>query len=449
MNIDIQEHFPFITNKYVILYIDEDNYDYQNKLSQILKDTYNLIVIKFLLNSEIKTQCPDNVIEIYPDEYTEDTLISQCQFILYFSQKERSGILANLSEKYSKAIIVDDTNLLEIIGLLMNLENVDKETLDNAREDYLKHIKNIENKNSTILPKNINLDYKKIIDNQSDNKYKINIVTFYNHHEENIINIIQKKCIVENLKNKFVGNVYVIGNDIMNKINDINESVNDAERTNLKLVEHSNSSFQNILEFINYHLTDKIVCLLRSDIVLLNHVDLDDIHNELFNSMGKDVFTLSRIDRLINGEFIKNQKLNQLLFSTEQDAWIFKSPLSSEFNELKNTGFYDKYGELYFNNVLKNNGYNLINSNKYKIIRVLYENNLDTRLIMNNIDLKGDVLKNESILNEITLVPDNSIDNIPLEQLIKVFNINDKELYKIKCELFNKYYKKKVVNEIK
>jgi hypothetical protein len=435
---NIENHFPFIQNKYLILYIDKENSIYENKLYTELKEKYN--IIKFLLNSEIKTINSENIIEMYPDEYTEDILIKNCEFILYFSKIFRSNNLAELSNKYSKCIFLNNN----ILTQYLNNENINSQIINILYNDYIKFINNIlEISNNQTIIKNINLECNKIF-NEKNNNYKINLVTFYINHAENILNIIQKKCIIENLKNKFIGNLYIIGSDLNDILNDIYEPLNESEKNQLKIIENNNSSFYNILKFINNNLIDKTICITRSDIVLLNHIDLDDIHYELKNN----IYTLSRIDRLITGEFIKYQKLNQLLFSTEQDAWIFKSPINYEFNELENIGLYDKYGELYFNNILKKCGYNLINTNKYKIIRVLHENNLDKRLLLNNNDLKRKINDNENILNEITLVPDNSIDNIPLDNLLKIFNIDDKELYQIKCDLFNKYYKKKIINEL-
>ena len=75
----------------------------------------------------------------------------------------------------------------------------------------------------------------------------------------------------------------------------------------------------------------------------------------------------------------------------------------------------------------------------------MHENNLDSRpLLTNNID--------KAILNEtvdiINIVPDSSIDNVSIDSMLKIFNIDSNELYLIKCELFNKYYKKKLISEL-
>jgi hypothetical protein len=51
--------------------------------------------------------------------------------------------------------------------------------------------------------------------------------------------------------------------------------------------------------------------------------------------------------------------------------------------------------------------------------------------------------------DEIYLLPENdSFDKVSLEQFIKYLNLDDKELYLLKCELFNKYSKNKIVENI-
>ena len=36
-----------------------------------------------------------------------------------------------------------------------------------------------------------------------------------------------------------------------------------------------------------------------------------------------------------------------------------------------------------------------------------------------------------------------------IDQLFKFFNLNEKDVYNIKCDLFNKYLKNKIINELK
>ena len=104
--------------------------------------------------------------------------------------------------------------------------------------------------------------------------------------------------------------------------------------------------------------------------------------------------------------------------------------------------FYDKYSELYFNNILKDEGYNVINNTKkYKIIRLLYENNIENRHLLNIDDTEH--IKNN--LEKICLLPDNnSVDKISIDQILSSCKLDEREMYYIKCELINKYFKNKI-----
>jgi len=304
---------------------------------------------------------------------------------------------------------------------------------------YLNLLNNNTDKKS--LEKNIN--YTLIKNSKINEVDKINILTFYKKTDINILNIIQKKCILENLKNNNVSKIFILGDNLNDELKDILE-INQPENEKLVLNEfNKNISYKDLIEFLNNNLRDKIVCIIRSDLVLPNQDELNNIEIDIISS-NNEIIAISRIDRLINGNLVKSDKLNKILYSTEQDAWIFRSPLKSNFlDSLDNVFFYDKYSELYFNQYLKMNDYNIINNtNKYKIIRILHENNVDTRLLLNN-DIK---INN---INDIFLLPDNnSFDKIPISDLLKFCNLDDNDIYEIKCSLFNKYLKNKIITEL-
>ena len=76
----------------------------------------------------------------------------------------------------------------------------------------------------------------------------------------------------------------------------------------------------------------------------------------------------------------------------------------------------------------------------------MHENNLDSRLLFDN-DINNSSNENIKIkdLDSIYLLPDNEIlDKISFEQLIKLAQIDENELYKIKCSIFDKYLKNKI-----
>jgi len=419
--------------RYIILYIDEDNKELDGEIySKFNNDQVKLI--RFLLPFENKS----NKIEIYIDDYIEEYLIEDSICIFYFSKIQRSENLINLIQKYKKNIFFE-YNFQYIVTNFDKNDEFQMESL-NAFNNYYNNLfkisKNKFNKNIKLkIEKNPNKDNMDISSDLDDEENNINIVTYYKHSPIDILNIIQKKCIYENLKNRNIKKMVVIGYNLKMHFSDII----DLMKNDMLLLHETNNNitFKDIFEISNiYFKKDKIVCILRSDIVLPNQVELNNI-----NIDNNTIISLSRIERLINGQLIKYDKLNKNLNSTEQDGWIFKSPLLIDYNLFSALFFYEKYSNLYLNNILKNNNYTLINdTKKYKIIRILFENNMENRpLLDNNINLA------ESF-NSIFLLPDNeSLEKISIDDMLKNANISQNELYLIKCDFFNKFYKNKIM----
>ena len=201
-------------------------------------------------------------------------------------------------------------------------------------------------------------------------------------------------------------------------------------------------SFSKLIKITNNIFNNKIVCIVRSDIIIQNQENIDfmDINLELSK---KKIFTISRLDRCINSKIIKSQRLSNNLFSTEQDAWLFKTPIllsENAYKILDNKYLYHKYDHLYLNKILIKNNYYIVNNTILKILRILSNNNINTRelIIEKNIENKN-----------IFLLPDYDILNkLPLEHLIKISDIDENEVYRMKCYFFNKYLKNKIMNNI-
>lgn len=432
MNNDFIKDFSFIHNKYIIIYCDNNLLNY---VEAYIKENTNIIFIKFLLNTEERNN--GNIIEIYPDSYIEEILIQNCMCIIYLSKINRSKYLIDYIIKYNKYIVYKVNDIIDINDVYLNEINI-KNNINDFSSIYLNLDNNASNKN---FEKNINYTLiKNIKKNEID---KINILTFYKKTDINILNIIQKKCILENLKNKNVSKIFILGNNLHKELGDILE-INQPENIKLVLNDfNENVSYKDLIEFSNINLINKFVCIIRSDIILPNQDELDNIDIDMFSSKD-EIIAISRIDRLLNGTLVKSDKLNKILYSTEQDAWIFRSPIKTNLlNSLNDIFFYDKYSELYFNNYLLLNNYKIINNtNKYKIIRILHENNIDTRLLLNT-----EIKINNT--NNIFLLPDNnSFDKVPIADLLKFCNVSENDIYEIKCSIFNKYLKNKIITEL-
>jgi len=415
-------------DKYILLYSD----------SVFTHDVSNIKIIRLLLNSEEK----NNSDEIYPDIYTEESLIENALCIIYLSKINRSDILIASLRKYNKLIIDNEND----IGISLNI--ILKDPLyysdmitDNFEKDYLLLPKN--NEHISMHNKNIRISYDKI--NTNTVKEQIYMITYYKKASLQILNVIQKKCIIENLKNKNIEKVIVIGYNLKEDLNDIL-----IEEISHKLILNEydkNVSYKYLLDIVN-NLQNKIICIIRSDIILPNQANLDDVEIDLIEDMkneSESIYSVSRIDRLVNGNLVRSERLNKILSCTEQDAWLFKSPINikNEYLEyLDNIYFYNKHSELYFNRILRLNNYNIINNtNRYNIIRIHFDDKLDVRLLLDNPKLDD--------IDNIFLLPDNdNLSKISVDKLLTIFNIDSNEIYKIKCELFNRYLKNKIINEI-
>jgi hypothetical protein len=443
------DNFSFNNNKYIILYSDSCDKEYDISISSYIKEKYDISIIKFL---SLKDEKINNILidEVYIDLSIEDTLIQNSLCIIYISNIVRSKKIVDLLKLYNKYIIFKKDKVIDDFNLFLkyynNNNNNDISLTDviyysiNNFEGFFNNLKLNPLLNNNNLNINIKVEYNKIVKSYNDDK--INILTYYKHYDLELLNIIQKKCIFENLKNKYINKVIVIGDKLDERLKDIienNESKNLIKEELFINEEFIDLSFKDIFEIINKKYSNKVFCILRSDIILPNQESLEDIEIDM-EEYDKKIYCISRIERLINGNLIKYDKLNKIFYSSEQDAWIFKSPLNINLELLKNIYFYERFSELELNNILKINNYKIINdTNKYKVLRILTDNNIESRQILNVNSLKRDV-------NKFFLLPDeDSFNKIPIDHLIKIFNLDEQELYNLKCDLFNKYLRKNII----
>jgi hypothetical protein len=441
--LEFENQYSLNLNKYIVLYSDDDSI---NDNLYIINDKYVIKIVKFLLNSEDKIN--NKLIEIYPDNYSENLLIKNSLCVLYLSNIKRSENIISILEEHNKYIIFkeslkdDIVQKIKTIDSFINSNNDDKveinirQSIDNFKVIY----NNIKNNDLLIKSQNIKIENNKV--QKIFEKDGIHMITFFKNSDTKILNVIQKKCIFENIKNKNVKELLVVGKDLEPEFSDLIKNVTDKKIILHEFDNKNNISFKDLLNISDKIFDKKIICLVRSDIVLPNQNELDDLDVD-FEENKREIYSMSRVERLVSGHFVRSEKLNKILCSTEQDGWLFKSPLNIDVNMLENVYFYDKYSELFFNQVLKLNNYIMINNtNKFKIIRILYDNNINERLLLNSSPQTVD-------LNNLFLLPDNdNIDKIPIDKLLKFFNLNEKEVYLLKCELFNKYLKTKIMSEL-
>ena len=423
---------------YLLIYIDNDK---DESIIAKIRENTDLKIVKFLLNTEDKKYNDENIIEIYNDSNIEDLVIKDAEFVIYISNKKRSINLIESLKKYKTIIIYEEDEIdnLDVDGMKDLNENDILEIINDF--EILYNTPDMDFKNNILFSKNIDISYNKLTNKNIDIDM-INMITCYKKSDKDILNTIQKKCIYENLNNNNISRIHIFGNNLKEEFQDLFKELNSKKEIILNEFE-DNVSFKDIIDYANSKLSNKVIFIARSDIILPNQNDLDDLKFDLTNN--NDIYALSRIDRLINGNLVRSDKLNKILYCNQQDAWIFKSPLNiANNNDISNILFYNKYSELYFNKILINNNYNVINdTNKLKIIRLLHENNMDNRELINETNIDEENEEN------IYILPDNaSLSKINIDKLVNFIGIEDKELYNLKCYIFNKYFKNKIIDEL-
>jgi hypothetical protein len=303
-NIDFITQFSIVPYKYIVLYIDNEIYneDENNLLLKEIKNIdNNLNIIRFLSKDDNKENI--NLDQIYTDLYSEEILIKYCLCIIYLSKINRSEILINLIDLYEKYIIYNKKDIIQHINYVINNEEL---KLLNENKNIFKNIYQslILNKNN-IYDINIKIEYNKIIKKSINDK--INIITYFKNSDIEILNIIQKKCIIENSKNKNTSKIIVLG-----------DNINFGDNLNIELIEMKNEvTYKDLLDISNKLEKESIICILRSDIILPNQYELNSLNIDLFTNTENNIYSFSRIERLINGNLIKSEKLNRIFFSTE------------------------------------------------------------------------------------------------------------------------------------
>ena len=247
---------------------------------------------------------------------------------------------------------------------------------------------------------------------------KIKLITIFKNTDK-INNYLQKKCIIENLKNEYFDKIIIICND-----NIFLEDLNNDKIEYIKFNNIDNISYADIFQIINEKYDNCNICLARPDIIILNL----KIIKKIINLVEDKIFCLTRIERLLNGEFKKLDLIEDIESYIEFDVYIFKSSINIDLNKIKNLYFLKKYDELYLNKFLSEN-YKLYNNlDEDLIIRLLYDNNIENRYLISNNDCAIDK-------KNIELIPNNC--DINLDNFIKNLNLSENELYELKTKIIN------------
>lgn len=272
---------------------------------------------------------------------------------------------------------------------------------------------------------NISLE---IINKENKNKLDyLNVITYFiPNNEINAVHYLN--CIQHNLNQKFVKNLVLFVNDSEFSMNFLNKKLNSLknhEKINIQKINNDINYF-NLFHYAQINHINENIAILRSDIIL-NDCDFlvffPAFHNENI------IYAISSTNKKNDKKWKHKNKMNNF-YSVYQDLWLFKSPLNIDLEQFKKYNF----------NHAKNEGYiNKILSEKYVLI-----NDTDELLIYRECleeTEEKDLLRLEEKVEidnkNMYLLPDNSIlKKINVDQLLKFFKVDEKEIYTLKCKIF-------------
>ena len=453
--------------KYIIIYYQEN--DNNNLfLTKILKyeEFLEYKIILLYKNKKDSTFSNERIIELIYDDNVEKYFLEEPFTIFYITDDIPSPILIDFLKKNEEIMFFykeNDNNIFfnsneENNNIKNNNDFQDEDEEYEIDEEDSMNIYNNTDKNIFInkyegdnekksnqtsinilmqKTKNENNDFIHNTDNS-----KLHIITFFKEFEDDeIMNSVQQKCIIENINNKDVKSIAIIGRNLEKYFSNITISNKDIPNKDIILIEYgvTNISYSYLFNKVNELYDNKIVCIIKSDIVIPNQDSLENIEF-LFLEKKNTVLALSRFERMINGNIVKTQELNSIFYATEHDAYIFKTPLINiDFNLMDDLYFYNQYSNLEVNNILIKNDYKLLNDTKnYRILRLCIDNDIGIRKLINSIDIK------EVNKDNIYLLPENMMfDNFNLQHLAMVLKMDDEEINEIKVYMLSVLFRKK------
>lgn len=375
--------------------------------------------------------------EMYMDELNMEDFIRKSNHIVFLEEKKINDEIRNILIKYQKRIF-------------MRKDFEEEEYKRWKEEEYQesKMIIDIEKWNENIIEKEEKEEIKKNIKREMKKKEEsintegIQMITYVRKIEGNdILYHLQIKCILENYKNKFIQNVVVIGKDIETFFQSIHYEKIENKKIILINDDDDNITFQDLFVIGNELFKNKIVFIVRSDVIFINSDGNHDLEIDLMMN-EKKMYCLSRIERDVQGRFVRIPPNLTLFNSVDQDGWIFRAPIEcmdeKEIECIKEYDFNEKWSELRMNHYMKNHGYKLVNDiRNYKIVRVNLHPQMEIRELMKEPSKQGKT--------DFEMLPEYSyLENMSFEQLIDMLGIPEEDKYQWKVDMMNRYWKKKI-----
>jgi hypothetical protein len=370
----------------------------------------------------------------YIDSLNMEEYIKKCRYVI---DLEGEYDYMEYVERYHKKVYMGNEFQKEDIERIMGMNEDENWEEYKKRRLEKKMLPAEEAQNGMKIEKRIEDPMKGIQEKMEG----LHVITYVRRMEGNDIYFqLQIKCILENYKSRYVENMIVVGKGIEETFRKMEFERIEGKKLILIDDDDDNITFQDLLYIANQIFENQMVMLIRADMIFLQNENIENLQYE-FMLHEKRVYCLTRIERDIQGKFIRIPPNQNLFGGVEQDAWIFKTPIECKNEKnlecIKDVDFNERFSELYMNRYLVTHGYELINDiRNYKIIRVNLYPDIARRDLIKNPSKK---IEDEKIY----LLPEyEMIENMSIEQLIQSTGVKQEEIYEIKKEMMNRYFMK-------
>ena len=265
-----------------------------------------------------------------------------------------------------------------------------------------------------------------------------------------MVNNIQKFAIMENCRHPAIDHVYVYHCDAEEDLmKDFIANLTEEECKKIHLLDNDYQDtfiLSKAVAHANENHAHDIIYLIRADTLIDRHTSVLSRISVAFmmdpDGGAKRAYSISRMERGINGKTMKDPRHAMNFYATTQDLYIFRAPMiiANMAEEYQEIDFYETHHELVMNRILEVNEYRLLNDvESVKICRMLTSNDfsprsLDKRELVKPGESKFCLTKNYSYL------PENvSLNALSIDDMIEKFHINEEDLYTLKRYIYLNY----------
>ena len=419
-------------DKIISILVINDNNELDIKILLLLYKNFNNInYIKICKNNSDKLNTKKIKYYNY-DEY--HNIKNNINIVLYISDKNNNIDLIYFLKNNIPIVFLDKDNK-KIDDIYTKFHNYSD--IPNIIKSYISNKNNLLEENKKLYEKILMNKEEKYVKNilydikKKENDGILNIYVQYIEYNDIYRNCDYIECIYRNLKLTVLKKLYIYFKDDINIENIYLDK--DIINNNKVVLLKCNNTFYDVIEYSKKN--KGVNCILNSDIFINNSDDLNNMINTVINN--NIIFCLSRIESDGN-KYWEHPNLKNTNYSLSQDCWIYNTINTDKIN--RNIVIGNIWNDIIFNNNLKESGYNIVNNGKslplihldtYIISKKRYEDPI--RVLNDNIDINKE---------KYYLLPDiSSINSISLDSLANRLNIENNEIYQLKCELMSKHIK--------